>query len=292
MKGVRFALCIFSLWCLVFALPASAFVKGIYVTQNTLEDAEYLMYLIKNAKSVGISTFVVDMDVPRARYQRNLQLLKENNIRYVARVVMFPDGGTYEQIHSEQYWEKRYRLVKAAVDFGAAEIQLDYIRYSSRQPASPQNSKDIHTIIGWFKNRLAADKIPLQIDVFGIASFGEEKHIGQNIKLFSQTVDTICPMVYPSHYEPYRVHAVTPYQTIYKSLTSIKAMFDKELTFKLVPYIELSNYRYPMSNPKRIEYIYAQIRAVQDAGADGWYAWSPNNEYDNLFYTLRRFPMK
>ena len=95
-------------------------------------------------------------------------------------------------------------------------------------------------------------------------------------------------MVYPSHFEPYRVHAVTPYETIYKALHAIREQFpDNRLPFKLYPFIELSNYRYSLGHEKRLQYILAEIRAAEDAGADGWYVWSPHNEYDVLFQVLR-----
>ena len=59
-----------------------------------------------------------------------------------------------------------------------------------------------------------------------------------------------------------------------------------KMPIKMYPYIELSNYHYPMSRPKTLQYIQAQIKAAHDAGADGWYAWSPHNRYDNLFKVL------
>ncbi|TAK75472.1 MAG: hypothetical protein EPO11_05420 [Gammaproteobacteria bacterium] len=263
-------------------------VKGIYVTQYNFENTAFLNNLIKNAKASGIDTFVVDLEFTSKRYQTNLSLLKDNNIKYVARIIMFPDGGKPEQIKNPEVWQKKYTLVQQAVDWGATEIQLDYIRYSSKQKPSPQNAKDILTIIQWYKNKLSGQNIPLQVDVFGIASFGESKYIGQNIKLFSQTVDAICPMVYPSHYTPFAEHYKTPYETVYTSLTSIKDQFDDDMPIKMIPYIELSNYHYPsMSRAQKIAYIKAQLKAVKEAGADGWYAWSPHNRYDNLFYVLQ-----
>jgi hypothetical protein len=106
-------------------------------------------------------------------------------------------------------------------------------------------------------------------------------------------VNVLCPMVYPSHYEPFRMHAVTPYETVYKSLMSIREQFDNEqLPFKLYPYIELSNYRYPLSRAKKLAYIYAQIQAVENAKADGWYVWSPHNWYDNLFLVMETHATK
>ena len=198
---LRMALVFLSL--LIFAQVASAASKGIYVTQWNFENTSFVKYLIKNAKEAGIDTFIVDLELPgHKKYQQNIELLKENNIKYVARVIIFPNGGTPTAIKTPEIWQKKYRLVQQAVDYGAKEIQLDYIRYRSAQQASANNSKDILNIIQWYKSKLVGQNIPLQIDVFGITSFGESKHIGQNIKLFSQTVDAICPMVYPSHYWP------------------------------------------------------------------------------------------
>lgn len=275
------------IFTLYYSVICHAFNRGIYLTQYTLENTERVKQLIAQAKSAGINTFVVDLEKPGKRYEQNIALVKQGNINYVARITMFPDGGTADEIRSVAYWEKKYALVTAAIQYGASEIQLDYIRYKASQKASPQNSHDVHNVIRWFKEKLAAQHIPLQIDVFGIASFGESKHIGQNIKLFSQTIDVLCPMLYPSHFEPFREHAVTPYETVYSSLNLIKKQFENnKVPFKLNPYIELSNYRYPLSEEKKLKYIVAQIKATEDAGADGWYAWSAHNQYDNLFKVL------
>ncbi|MBX3708467.1 MAG: hypothetical protein KIT56_07060 [Gammaproteobacteria bacterium] len=261
-------------------------IKGIYITQWSLENTAYLNYLIKRAKAAGIDTFVVDLEKPSKRYKENIALVTDNKIQYVARIVMFPDGGTPAQIRNPAVWQKKYALVKQAVDWGAKQIQLDYIRYNTKQKPSSENAKHILEIISWYKNKLSGQNIPLQVDVFGIASFGESKYIGQNIKLFSQSVDAICPMVYPSHYVPFPKHFKQPYETVYDSLMSIKDQFNNKMPIKMYAYIELSNYHYPMSRPKTVEYIKAQIRAVDAAGADGWYAWSPHNRYDNLFNIL------
>jgi len=285
------AILLTSLLLLMQGGTANAMVKGIYITQENLEDTKFINYLINRSKKVGIGTFIVDLEQPSSRYQSNIQLLKQNGIIYVARIIIFPNnGGKPSQVLSEAYWEKKYKLVKTALSYGASQIQLDYIRYSSKQPPSSKNAEDILRIIQWFKARI---HVPLQIDVFGISAFGPSKYIGQDIKLFSKSVDAICPMVYPSHYEPFRAHAVTPYDTVYSSLQAIKGQFNyKPLTFKLIPYIEQSNYRYPLSRQKKLSYLYAQIQAAEKANADGWYVWSPHNYYDTLFQVLETYHVK
>ena len=282
------ALLLWSLFILSVTTDAYAAVKGIYVTQYSFENTAFLNYLIKHAKAAGIDTFVVDLELPSKRYRDNLDLLRQNHINYVARIIMFPGGGTPAQIEHPEVWQKKYGLVKQAVDWGAMKIQLDYIRYNTKQAATQQNAKNVLAIIQWYKDKLAEQHIPLEVDVFGIASFGESKYIGQNIQLFAKTVDGICPMVYPSHYFPFKEHFDTPYTTVYESLTSIQDQFDGKMPIKLIPYIELTNYHFSMSHPKTLDYIRAQIKAVDDANADGWYAWSPHNRYDNLFYILEQ----
>jgi hypothetical protein len=280
----------FLLLVCVLIMPLSLFAadRGIYISQTTLENSKELQYLIDRSKKVGINTFVIDLERISDVSEKNIKLVLSNNLKYIARIIMFPGGGTDEQMHTEAYWQRKIKLVQKAVEMGASEIQLDYIRYNTARGASPQHAKDVYKIISWYKSKLNEMKIPLQVDVFGITSFGEEKHIGQSVTLFADTVNTMCPMVYPSHFEPYLKHAVTPYETVYDALVSLRQQFDGALPFKLNPYIELSNYRYPLSREKKYAYIRAQLKAVKDANADGWYAWSPSNWYDNLFTVLEQ----
>lgn len=261
-------------------------VKGIYISQSTLEDRPYLEYLIRRSVQSGINTFVIDLNYVSSKYERNIMLVKNAGITYVARVVVFPFGSNYEKMHSEAYWVTRYKLVDAAIDLGAEEIQLDYIRYAASNPASLKNSEDVHRVINWFKYKIG-NRAKLQIDVFGESCFKESQHIGQNIVRFAPSVDAVCPMLYPSHFEPYKEHARRPYNTYYSAIESLKSKFsDNDPPFKLYPYIELSNYRHKFSEEQLTGYIQSQIKAVEDTRADGWYAWSANNKYDRLFNVL------
>lgn len=286
-KFIRMALFALLMMCLTTITNAGN-VKGIYLTQYTAENDKLINHLIENSKKSGINTFVIDMDKPTKALRDNLGLVKESGIKYVARIVVFPNGGSKAAVENPDVWQKRYALVKQAIDWGADEIQLDYIRYDTKQKPSPENAKHIHEIIKWFKTKVAAQNIPLQIDVFGETSFGESPYIGQNIKLFSDTVDAICPMVYPSHYTPFAKHYKNPYDTIDTSLDSLKDQFANRVPpMKIYAYIELSNYHYRMTHGQKIDYIKDQIDAVNDADIDGWYAWSPHNQYDNLFAILQ-----
>ncbi len=274
---------------LFISLPANAFVRGIYVTQPTLESTRTIKYLIEQAKSVGIDTFVVDFYGMSRRYRENIALVKQNNLHYVARIVMFPHGAFDWQVKSDAYLQKRYQQIMQAVSLGAEEIQLDYIRYKHTQPMSSQNAKNIYEIIKQVHHMLQGKNVKLQIDIFGVAAHSESFAIGQNVELFAPLLDAICPMVYPSHYEPFRYHAVRPYETVYKSLTALRQLLRKNPDVKVYAYIELYNYRYFLSKEAKVNYILAELRAVRDAHADGWYAWSPQNKYNLLFSILRSY---
>lgn len=278
---------------LLVVLPtAYAWDKGIYVTQSSVENTRTLNYLIYRSHETGINTFVIDMKHYSNAYARNIKLVHDSGIKYVARIVVFPRGGYDAQVKSKNYWEQKFRLVQHAINLGAKEIQLDYIRYRPSQRPSSQNAKNINEVIKWFKDKVAQQGIPLQIDTFGVANKGESRYIGQNLLLFADNIDALCPMPYPSHHEPYRMHAKQPYETVHTSLLDLKKQFNYNIPFRVYPFIELYNYRYPLSKRQKYDYIYAQIRAVEDSGMNGWYAWNPSNQYDNLFHVLENYEVK
>lgn len=274
---------------LSFTTPVIAKVKGIYVTQPSLESTDTINYLIKRAKAVGINTFVIDFSKMSKAYQKNIELVKANDLRYIARIVIFPGGATRAQLTSQSYRDKKFALMKQAVGLGAQEIQMDYIRYASHNRPSPKNAQDVNNLIKWYRDQVRTLSVPLQIDVFGITSFHEEKRIGQNPGLFADNVDTICPMVYPSHFEPFRVYSSQPYKTVNASLNALKTQIQAKTQrpVKIIAYIEAHNYRYPLSKAKKMRYINAQINGAEDANVDGWYVWSANNKYDNLFNVMQ-----
>jgi hypothetical protein len=262
--------------------------QGIYLQQDTAQDPIRLNHLINNALELGINTFVVDLWGRNPAYERAVQRIREVGIRFVPRIVMFPEGGSHEQIIDRARWEKRWRLAKYALDLGAKDIQLDYIRYASSTRASADNALYIRTVVQFFQNRVKAAGAALQIDIFGEAAHAPSQHIGQDMGLLAPHIDAVCPMVYPSHYKPYLERSQLPYETIFDSLTALRRQLGKH-PVDVYAYIELNNHRFPMPVAERIHYIRAQLRAVKEARAQGWIAWSVGNKYDLLFEILRRF---
>jgi len=289
MRFSKKALTAFFLIFIFISLDATAntYLQGIYIHEETMRNAKRLQYLIDKSKEVGINTFVIDLKYGSKAYQNNIKLVLASGIKYVARIVIFPDGATPAQVANEKVWQSKYRLVQKAINLGASEIQLDYIRYDTSQRASIKNARNISQIIRWFKNKLATQNIPLQVDVFGVTSFGDSLHIGQSLPMFAEYVDAICPMVYPSHYEPYLKYARMPYFAVRSSLKALREQFPGALPFKVYPFIELYNYRYPLSQANKLKYISEELAAVEDSQVDGWYAWNIHNNYNNLFIVLK-----
>lgn len=265
---------------------ALAYVKGIYLSQPTAENSKKMDYLISQSKSVGINTFVIDTQYRNSTYAQNLKKVHNAGIRFVSRIVIFPGGGTPEQVMNKAIWAKKLTLAKYAVSLGASEIQLDYIRYNVKGGASTQKAHNIKRVIKYFRDNLPS-QVKLQIDIFGVAAHKPSNTIGQNVALFAPHLSAICPMVYPSHYEPFRYHAVRPYNTVLKSVEALKRQLKNDKHVQVYPYLELYNYRYPMGRAQRMSYTRAQIQAAKDAGANGYYFWSARNQYGILFDVLR-----
>ncbi len=269
--------------------PSNPFeTQGIYLQQYTAQSPKRLDHLINNSLEVGINTLVVDVAWRSPIYAKAVERIQHHGLRYVPRITMFPDGGTHEQVSSQKFWEERWKLVSYAIELGAKDIQLDYIRYKSRTEASPHNAINIREVLRFFKKRINERGAQLQIDVFGEVSHGPSLHIGQDMGLFAPEIDAVCPMVYPSHYEPYEERRHQPFETVFDSLTALKRQMGAQQV-PVLAYIELFNHRFPMDAAERVKYIRAQLRAVREAHAEGWLAWSAGNRYDILFEILRRF---
>lgn len=296
MSKIWFKFIIPALFVLSTISEALAWDKGIYITQYMLENPAKLDYFIRESKASGINTFVIDHEYYSSHYAPAIQKVKAAGIKAVVRVVVFSDGGNEKQVRSKAHWEEKLKLASDAIKAGADVIQLDYIRYSSKEPANPQHAKDVYEVIKWFKGKInSQNNTPMEIDIFGEVSYYPSMHIGQDIKMFSDSVDGVNPMVYPSHFWPYQKYSANPYKTINNSLNALLEQFDGKAPFKVHAFIEATNYHYvkKTTNAQKQKYLLEQIRAVENAkGVSGWYVWSANNVYENLFQVLKNNKIK
>lgn len=291
MRNIHFSLIFLTMIISGFiSSTALAWDKGIYLTQYMLENPAKLDYFIREAKATGINAFVIDHEYFSSRYAPAIAKVKAAGIKNITRIVVFEAGGDAKQVRSEAYWKEKYKMIDDAIKAGSDSIQLDYIRYSSKQPANPQHAKDVYKVIKWFKAKINAENKPMEIDIFGEVGYYPSMHIGQDIKMFADSVDGVNPMVYPSHFWPYQKYSADPYKTVNNSLNALVGQFDDKPPFKVHAFIEAANYHYlkKTSDAEKQNYLLKQIRAVENAkSVSGWYVWSANNVYDNLFKVLK-----
>jgi hypothetical protein len=262
-------------------------VRGIYLQQLTAQDETKLSELIDRARAAGLNTFVVDLWRRSPEYATAVETIHKAGLRYVPRITLFPDGARRDQIDDRQLLEKRWRLVDYALKLGATDIQLDYIRFSSRNTPSAENASQVLGVIRFFRQRIQQRGARLQIDVFGEVSYAPSLRIGQDMRLFAPELDAVCPMLYPSHFEPYREAAQAPYRTVHGALVALERQ-TKHSPIPMYPYIEHFNYRYRMTDAERAVYFEAQLEAVLNSSAQGFYVWSVGNYYDIPFAVLER----
>ncbi len=193
-------------------------------------------------------------------------------------------------------------LVKEALDAGADEIQLDYVRY----PVLGIKNADFHLqergltqvkVITDFVKKVhavtSAKKVPLALDVFGVIAFGKRVDIdalGQDPPLLAQEVEVLSPMVYPSHYATgFRGWDVPGDHPEIVGI-GVKAIEEQIAAAgvkdgaKIRPWLQAMNYKSPTYSPG---YLVNEIKASNDNGGAGWMMWNPGQEYG---YTWQAVP--
>jgi hypothetical protein len=263
-------------------------VRGIYLQRNTVQQPRRLKRLIERSLKLGINTFVVDVSGRSPKYEEAIKTIQDAGLTYVPRVAMFPDGARNESVLRDQkLLEHRWGLVDYALSLGAKDIQLDYIRFTHHNVDSPENATKVLEVIQLFRQRIEQRGGRLQIDIFGEVAYAPSTHIGQDIARFAPALNAVCPMLYPSHFEPHEKTAKEPYRTVFGALNAL----DRQIQSSPIPvyaYIEPFNYRHPMNDAERRDYFEEQLKAVLDSPAQGFYVWSAGNFYDVVFNVLQR----
>lgn len=243
-----------------------------------------------------------------------LEALTKENIYAIARIVVFKDKRLYMANNSKyaiwdkkenkpwkgntkEYWNDPYSefvqdyniaIANELQELGFNEIQFDYIRFPSDGPLwrclyRYKKNDNIYKseILAAFLNK-AKEKlnIPVSLDIYGFNTwFRFGNIIGQDIERFSEIIDIICPMIYPSHYgksffldypvseKPYRIVLENSRRAV--KIIGIKAV--------IRPYIQGFNLLSPTWGP---DYILDQIKAVYEGGCDGYTFWNAGGNYD------------
>jgi len=192
--------------------------------------------------------------------------------------------------YNREVWDYNLDIAERAAEMGFDEIQFDYIRYPSdgntrlcRYSVKHTSSSAVENLKDFLREagrRLKPYGVDISICVFGLTTTSlHDMGIGQNIvELTDDTIDAVCPMVYPSHYYPGEYGLADPnsepYKTVYYSISgAVKRLGEK--SSKLRPYLQ----DFSLGKKYTAREVREEIRAVYDAGIYQWLLWDPKCKY-------------
>jgi hypothetical protein len=202
-------------------------------------------------------------------------------------------------------WDYNAALAREAIERGFDEVQFDYIRFPTDAGAGSSLADTAYSQPFTRANRVGALKAFLGrahaavrdaggflgIDVFGLSAWWEHSDggIGQDLAELADSVDYVCPMLYPSTFAsglpgglPYPDVVTDPYKVIWGSVKHLRENQMAGSRAVVRPWLQyfddygdqLGGYRYDAPQ------IEAQTKAAAEAGAVGWMLWDPRNAYD------------
>ena len=270
------------------AIPAVARNAG---TAGTVRDLEALLDTLKAHDILPIARLVVFKDSVTARLNPGWTIRKADGSPWRDH-----QGLAWVNPYNRELWEYNLSVAEELVKLGFGEVQFDYIRFPEPYKSLPQQvfpdtkGQSKPEVLAEFLKTANArfDKLGVRTtaDIFGLVTTVKGPlEIGQEWEKIAPVTDVLLPMVYPSHY-PRGSFGVArpnaePYKIIYAAIKRAR-----ERNEKLGIHGGRENVRpwlqaFSLGQPKYdASHMREQIRAVYDAGYDGWVLWSPGSNYD------------
>jgi hypothetical protein len=218
-------------------------------------------------------------------------MLTQSAPRYAIRTT---SGGVWTTVaglgwanpYDKRVWDYNVQLGIAAAKAGFDEIQFDYVRFPTDGDLSaavfPRKTTESKTAVITSFAKYAGERLkPLGVrvsaDVFGLSAT-RNMGIGQRPKQLGQYLDTIYPMVYPSHFGPGEYNLPDPNAQPGRTVGLALRDFDRQLTgldTRLVPWLQ----DFSLGRTYRLADVQDQIEAARDAGAEGYLLWNAAGLY-------------
>ena len=188
--------------------------------------------------------------------------------------------------HDKRVWDYNVSIAEVAARAGFDEIQFDYVRFPSDgqmedivYPGNPKKAKGwvIAEFVQYAAKRLKPLGVRVSTDLFGLSAT-RELGVGQVPKRIGRYVDSMYPMVYPSHYNPGEYNLddpnAAPAETVYYSLVHFKRDLRRSKA-ELIPWLQDFSYgrTYGLAD------VRAQIEAARRIGVRGYLLWNPLGVY-------------
>ena len=188
--------------------------------------------------------------------------------------------------YDKRVWAYNVEIAVQAAKLGFDEIQFDYVRFPSDGDLSQIRYPGVHTqSMGWTipmflryaRSRLRPLGIRLSVDVFGLSAT-RDLGIAQFPRRIAPFVDTIYPMVYPSHYVSGEYNIIDPDSrpgtTVAYSLRDFRSKLSGRTTM-LIPWLQDFSLRrrYTLAD------VQDQIQAARLEHVKGFMLWNPEGVY-------------
>jgi hypothetical protein len=261
-------------------------------------------------------------DAPITDLAATIRMAHERGIRVVARVSCFHDewmqhhkaremsvrgklGGIYPigwlDPSNETAHAYLIDLAKEAMDAGADEIELDYVRY----PVTGIKNADFKlAALGKTKIEVIRDfvrevhavtrarHVPLSLDVFGVAATGGREDVemlGQDLAVLGRECEVLSPMVYPSHYAKgtlgFDVPGNHPELVGFGTKGAVAQVASGHGAALVRPWVQAMNYESPDYGPR---YLAAELKSGDTNGGTGWLMWNPSQAYGTAWAAVPR----
>jgi hypothetical protein len=188
--------------------------------------------------------------------------------------------------YDKRVWKYNVDIAVQAAKLGFDEIQFDYVRFPSDGDLSQIRYPGAHTQpMGWTvpaflkyaRSRLHPLGVRLSVDVFGLSAT-RDLGIGQFPSRIAPLVDTIYPMVYPSHYVSGEYNITDPDSrpgtTVAYSLRDFRSKVAGRKT-ALVPWLQ----DFSLGRTYTLADVQDQIQAARLEHVKGFMLWNAAGLY-------------
>jgi hypothetical protein len=188
--------------------------------------------------------------------------------------------------YDKRVWKYNVDIAEQAAKLGFDEIQFDYVRFPSDGDLSQIRYPGVHAQpMGWTipmflkyaRSRLKPLGVRLSVDVFGLSAT-RNLGIAQFPRRIAPFVDTIYPMVYPSHYVSGEYNIIDPDArpgtTVAYSLRDFRAKLTGRKTM-LVPWLQ----DFSLGRTYTLADVQDQIQAARLEHVKGFMLWNASGLY-------------
>ncbi len=189
--------------------------------------------------------------------------------------------------YSRAAWKYDVDVAAAAAKAGFDEIQFDYVRFPSDGdiadirypgPHTQPMGETIAAFLAYAARRLHPLGVRVSADVFGLSA-NHDLGVGQYPGQIGEVVDTIYPMVYPSHYGSGEYNLTNPDADPWKTVSFSLRDFRAKLTgtkATVVPWLQ----DFTLGQPYRLPQVKAQVEAARDWNTGGFMLWNAGGIYN------------